>query len=83
MRFLKNYLPWSNHNLFGLRLHLFTISIKALRTVLTLLSYNGLTHAYIVKTSMTHNKYLIFLFLEGNHPISVKSPAQILSLNLA
>ena len=32
---------------------------------------------------MTHNKYLTFLFFEGNDPILAKSAAQILSLNLA
>ena len=32
---------------------------------------------------MTHNKLLKFLFLEANDPISGKSAAQILSLNLA
>ena len=32
---------------------------------------------------MTHNKHLIFLFLEGNNTISAKSAAQILPLNLA
>ena len=32
---------------------------------------------------MTHNKYLTFLFFEDNDPISAKSAAQILSLNLA
>ena len=36
-----------------------------------------------MKTSMTHNKYLTFLFLKDNDPISAKSVAQILSLNLA
>ena len=36
-----------------------------------------------MKTSITHNKYLIILFLEGNDPISAKSTAQISSLNLA
>ena len=36
-----------------------------------------------MKTSMTHNKYLTFLFLEDNDSISAKSAAQILSLNLA
>ena len=29
------------------------------------------------------NKYSTFLFLENNNPISAKSAAQILSLNLA
>ena len=32
---------------------------------------------------MTKNKYLKFLFLEDNHPISAKFAAKILSLNLA
>ena len=32
---------------------------------------------------MTHNKYLTFRFLEDNDPISPKSAAQVLSLNLA
>ena len=32
---------------------------------------------------MTHNKYLTFLSLEDNNPISVKSAAQILALNIA
>ena len=35
------------------------------------------------KISITHNKYLAFRFLEDNDPISAKSAAQILSLNLA
>ena len=32
---------------------------------------------------MTNNKYLAFLFLEDNDPISAKSAAQILFLTLA
>ena len=40
----------------------------------------GLTHAYLVKTSITYNKYLIFLFLEDNDSLSAKSAGQILSL---
>ena len=32
---------------------------------------------------MKRNKYLTFLFLDDNSPISAKSAAQILSLNLA
>ena len=32
---------------------------------------------------MTHNKYLTFLFLEDNDPISARTAAQMLSLNLA
>ena len=57
--------------------------MKALRTVLAYLSFKGLTHAYLLKTSMAHNKYLTFLFFEDNDSISAKSAAQILSLNLA
>ena len=56
--------------------------IKAFRTVLPFLFFTGLTHAYLVKTSLTHNKYLTFLLLENNDPISAKPAAQILSLNL-
>ena len=36
-----------------------------------------------MKTCMTHNKYLTFLFFEDSDPISAKSDAQILPLNLA
>ena len=35
-----------------------------------------------MKTSITHNNYLTFLFLEDNDSISAKSSPQILSLNL-
>ena len=80
---MKNYLPWSTHNLFGLRLDSFAISIKALWNVLLFLSSKGLTHAYLVKTSIKNNKCLTFLFLEDNDPISGKSAPQILPLNLA
>ena len=37
----------------------------------------------LTKTSITRNKYLTSPFLEDNDPISAKSAAQILSLNLA
>ena len=40
-----------------------TILIKALRTVLTFLSFKGLTQGYLVKISMVHNKYLAFFIL--------------------
>ena len=36
-----------------------------------------------MKTSVTHNKYLTFLFFQDNDPISAKSATQILSLNVA
>ena len=57
--------------------------MKTLRTVLPFLSFKGLAYAYLVKTSITHNKYQIFLFFEDNDHISAKSAAKILSLNLA
>ena len=38
---------------------------------------------HILEISMEHNTYLILLFLEDNHPIPTKSPAQILPLNIA
>ena len=49
--------------------------MKALRTVLPFLSFKGLIHAYLVKTSMTY-EYLTFLFFEGSDPISAKSASQ-------
>ena len=52
--------------------------MKALRTALTYLFFKGLTHAYLVKTSMPHNKYLALLFFVDNDSISAKSVAQIL-----
>ena len=76
-------IPWSIQNLFGLRLDSLTILIKAFKTVLPYSSIKGLAHAYLVKTSMTHNKYLTFLFFQDNDPISAESAIQILSVNLA
>ena len=57
--------------------------MKPWTTVLDFLSFKGLTQAYLVKTSITHVKYLTTRFLEDNDTISAKSIAQILSLNLA
>ena len=62
---------------------LLTIPIKPWRTVLALLSFKALTQAYLVTTSITHNKYLTPPFSEDDDPISAKSTVQILSLNLA
>ena len=50
--------------------------------VLPILSFKGLAHAYLMKRYMTCNKYLTFRLLEDNDPISAKSAAQTLSLNL-
>ena len=76
-------IKFSTHNLFGLWSDSFTIAAKGLRTVLPFSSFKDLAHAYLVKTSMTYNKYLIFLFLGYNNPISSKSTDQILPLSLA
>ena len=51
-------------------------------TIFLLLSFKGLTQAYLVKTYITHHKYMTFLFLENSDPISAKAATQILSLNL-
>ena len=61
----------------------FTVSIKALRTVLPFLSFKGLAYVYLVRTSMIYNKYLTFHFLEDNESILAESAAQTLPLNLA
>ena len=58
------------NNLFGARLDSFTISINTLKTVLSLSSFKGLKHLYLVKTPLAHNKYLTFLFFEDKDPIS-------------
>ena len=42
------------------------MSIKAFRTVSRFSSFKGLTQVYLVEASITPNKYLRFLFLEGN-----------------
>ena len=52
--------------------------MKSLRTVLPFLTFKGLPHVYLVKTSLVHNKYSTFLFFEENDPVSAKSAAQIL-----
>ena len=57
--------------------------MRAFRTVLPFLTFKGLTNAYLVKTSMTQNRYITFLFFEDNDPVSAKAGAQILSLNPA
>ena len=53
--------------------------ISIIITVLAFLLFKSLTQAYLVKTSITHNKYLTPRFLEDNDPTSAKSAAQILS----
>ena len=72
----------STHNLFRLDLDLFTVSTKPRKTISSFLSFKGLTQTYLVKTSITHNKYLTARFFDNNKPISAKSAAQVLSLSL-
>ena len=60
------------------------IPTKSPAQILSLnIAYEGVTHAYLEKTSMTHKKYLPFLFLEDIYLIPTKSIALILSLNHA
>ena len=60
------------------------IPTKSPAQILSLnIAYEGVTHAYLEKTSMTHKKYLPFLFLEDIYLIPTKSSALILSLNHA
>ena len=56
--------------------------MRASRNVSSCLFLKDLTHSCFVKTSMTHNKYLTFLFTEDNNPISVKSAVLISYFNL-
>ena len=71
------FFPWSTNNLFGLRLDSFIILIKQLRILLAFSSFESLTQAYLVKTSIALNKYLTPQFLEDNDLISSKPPTQI------
>ena len=56
--------------------------MKPSRAVLDVLPDKGLTHEYLVKTSIRHNKYLRPQLKGGNDSISAKFAAKILSLNL-
>ena len=80
---LQSSHSWSIYNLFGLQLDLFPNSTKPWATAPAFLSFKGLTQAYLVKTSITHNKYLTPRFLEDKDPLSAQSAVQILSLNPA
>ena len=46
---------------------------KSIKTCVSFFIFKGLTYAYLVKTSMTHNKYSKSWFLEDSDPISAKS----------
>ena len=55
---------------------------NALTILIPFLSFKGTTQAYLLKISITHNKYLIPLLYLLNNSISAKSAPQILSLNV-
>ena len=49
---------------------------KTIKNCFNFLFVKRLTLACLVKTSITHNKYLTCQFLEDNNPISAKSATQ-------
>ena len=75
-------MPLSTYILFGLPLDLCRIFWKALVIVIPIFSFKGITQAYLLSISITHNKNLIpfikrTLFINC---ISAKSEPQILSI---
>ena len=58
----------------------FTIPIKLWKSVIVFLSFKELTREYLMKTSITHNKYLAPRFIEDIDPTLAIFAAQILSL---
>ena len=55
--------------------------LKCINNSYTFLSFKEITHAYLLKVSITHNKNLNLLLKFLINCISVKSASQILSLN--
>ena len=53
---IVNSLPLSTHILFDLFLDSFRIFWKPLVIAITFLSFKGITHTYLLKISITHNK---------------------------
>ena len=66
--------------LFALELDSFNIFWRALVIVLLFLSFIGITHAYLLKISITHNKKWISLLHLLINCISARSAPQILSI---
>ena len=77
---LLNALPLSTHILFDWRLISSKIFLKALVISIALLSFKGITHAYLLKISITHNKNLNPLLNLLINCISSRSTPQILSI---
>ena len=66
--------------MFGLQLDSSKSFLKALVTLIPLLSFKGITHAHLLKTSVTHNKKQIPLFNVVINCISGRSAPHILSI---
>ena len=71
------YLPYT---LFGLQLGLSNTFWKALKIVIPFLSFKGITHAYLLKISITHNKRRIPISNLLINCISATSAQQILCI---
>ena len=78
-RLLWNSPPWSTHISFDF-LPFEIISRNALTILIPLLPFKWTTYVYLLKKSISHNKYLISLLYLLNDCISAKSTPQILSL---
>ena len=76
---LLNSLPWSTHILFGF-LPFEIIFQNALTILVPFLSFIGITHTYLLKKPIAHNKYLFPLLCLLSDCILAKSIPQILSL---
>ena len=50
---------------------------ESIKNCFAFLSFIGWNHAYLVKKSMTHNKYLTFSLCLDNDSISAKTAPQI------
>ena len=73
---LWNSLPLSTHILYGFLLDSFKMFWKALVTVIPFLSFKGITQAYLLKISITHNKERL-----APQILSVKNDCTFLFLN--
>ena len=73
-------MPLPTHILLGLQLDLSEIFWKALVIVIPLSSFRGITHAYLLKISITHNKKRLPLFNLLINCILARSALQISSI---
>ena len=70
----------STHILLGVRLDSSMVFWKALVTVIPFLSFKGITHAYLLKLSITHNKDRIPRLNLLLNCLPARSAPQILSI---